>query len=57
MPPSKHTHSALDPKTTLALKAVAIRKQCGRYAASQYARNHGVSALYRLALQLSSFGA
>ena len=38
----------------LAIKAVALRKTCGRYAASQYARKHGVSSLYRLALQLES---
>lgn len=37
-----------------ALKAVKLRKQCGRYAASQYARKHGVSSLYRLALQLGA---
>jgi len=38
----------------LAIRAVGIRKTCGRYAASQFARRHGVSKLYRLALQLSS---
>ena len=37
-----------------AIRAVQIRRQCGRYAASQYARKHGVSGLYRLALQLES---
>lgn len=38
----------------LALKAVSIRKACGRYAASQFARKHGVSGLYRLAMQLEA---
>ena len=37
-----------------ALQAVKIRKQCGRYVAAQYARKHGVSSLYRLALQLAA---
>lgn len=35
-----------------AIRTVQIRRQCGRFAASQYARKHGVSGLYRLALQL-----
>lgn len=43
-------------QTILAMRAVQIRKQCGRYAASQFARKHGVSSLYRLALQLDSIG-
>ena len=38
----------------MALKAVALRKTCGRYAASQFARKNGVSGLYRLALQLEA---
>ena len=38
----------------MALKAVALRKTCGRYAASQFARKHGVSGLYRLAQQLEA---
>jgi len=42
--------------TYYAIKAVQIRKQCGRYAASQFARKHGVSTLYRLALQLEAIG-
>lgn len=37
-----------------AIRAVQIRRQCGRFAASQYARKHGVSGLYRLALQLEA---
>ena len=37
-----------------AVKAVQIRNTCGRYAASRYASNNGVSGLYRLALQLSA---
>ena len=37
-----------------AIKAAELRKTCGRYAASQYAKKHGVSALYRLACQLSA---
>ncbi len=37
----------------LAIKAVSIRRACGRYAASRFAAKHGVSSLYRLALQLS----
>lgn len=38
----------------LALQAVSIRKTCGRYAASQFARRHGVYSLYRLARQLAA---
>lgn len=37
-----------------ALKAVEIRKGCGRFAASRYAEKHGVRALYRLACQLAA---
>ena len=37
-----------------AIKAVDVYKKCGRYAASQYAKKHGVSALSRLARQLSA---
>lgn len=40
-----------------AIRAVQIRRQCGRFAASQYARKHGVSGLYRLALQLEAAAA
>ena len=40
-----------------AIRAVHIRRQCGRFAASQYARKHGVSGLYRLALQLEAVAA
>lgn len=39
--------------TILAIRAVELRRTCGRYAASRYAARHGVSSLYRLALQLS----
>lgn len=38
----------------LAIKAVSIRKQCGRDAASKFAAKNGVSSLYRLALQLEA---
>ena len=38
----------------LALKAVALRKTCGRFAASQFARKHGVYSLYRIARQLEA---
>lgn len=44
----------LSPAAYHAFKAMQIRKQCGRYAASQYARKHGVSSLYRLAQQLEA---
>lgn len=37
-----------------AIKAAEMRKTCGRFAASQYAKKHGVSSLYRLACQLSA---
>lgn len=37
-----------------ALKAAEMRKTCGRFAASQYAKKHGVSSLYRLACQLAA---
>lgn len=37
-----------------AIKAVSIYKTCGRYAASQYARKHGVYSLYRIARQLEA---
>jgi len=37
-----------------AMRAVSLRPLVGRYAASQYARKHGVSSLYRLALQLAA---
>lgn len=37
-----------------AMRAVSLRPTVGRYAASQYARKHGVSGLYRLALQLQA---
>jgi hypothetical protein len=37
-----------------AIKAAHLRKTCGRYAASCYAKKHGVSSLYRLACQLSA---
>lgn len=42
----------LTPAAFHALKAADIRARCGRYAAAAYARKHGVTALYRLALQL-----
>ena len=42
------------PSTMYAIRAVTLRKTCGRYAASQYARKHGVYPLYRLALQLEA---
>lgn len=38
----------------LALQAVSIYKTCGRYAASQFARKHGVYSLYRIARQLEA---
>jgi hypothetical protein len=38
----------------LAIKAVSIRKQCGRDAASKFASKNGVSSLYRLALQIEA---
>lgn len=41
-------------QTKLALRAVSIYKACGRYAASQFARKHGVYALYRIARQLEA---
>lgn len=37
-----------------AMYCVMLRTKCGRYAAAQYARKHGVSGLYRLALQLKA---
>ena len=37
-----------------AIKAAEMRRTIGRYAASQYARKHGVSGLYRLACQLKA---
>jgi len=37
-----------------AIKAVELRRTCGRFAASRYAEKHGVTALYRLARQLSA---
>lgn len=37
-----------------AIKAAELRKTAGRFAASQYAKKHGVSGLYRLACQLSA---
>ena len=41
-------------QTRLAMQAVSIYKRCGRYAASQYARKHGVYSLYRIARQLEA---
>ena len=46
--------STFSPAAWHALKAVDIRNKCGRYAASQYAKKHGVRSLYRLACQLSA---
>lgn len=37
-----------------AIKAVSIYRTCGRYAASQFARRHGVYPLYRIARQLEA---
>ena len=37
-----------------AIKAASLRKTAGRFAASQYAKKHGVASLYRLACQLSA---
>lgn len=42
----------LHPHAALAIKAVSIRKQCGREAAARFAEKNGVRSLYRLALQL-----
>lgn len=44
----------IHPKAALALRAVELRKICGRHAAARFARNNGVSALYRLACQLAA---
>ena len=41
-------------QTKLALQALNIYKTCGRYAASQYARKHGVYSIYRIARQLEA---
>lgn len=41
-------------QANLAIQAVSIYKTCGRYAASQYARKHGVYPLYRIARQLEA---
>ncbi len=38
----------------MALKAVAIKKQCGAYAARRYAEKQGISYYYRLACQLDA---
>jgi len=54
--PDELTGDKMTTQAQYAIKAVTIRKQCGRYAASQYARKHGVSSLYRLALQLEAIG-
>lgn len=48
------SQSTLTMQAWHAIKAAQLRKSVGRYAASQYARKHGVSSLYRLALQLSA---
>ena len=48
----KMSYSEITPAAFHALKAADIRARCGRYAAAAYARKHGVSGLYRLALQL-----
>lgn len=37
-----------------AIKAATLRKTYGRAVASQYAKDHNVSSLYRLACQLSA---
>lgn len=37
-----------------AIKAQKLRATLGRFVASQYARKHGVSGLYRLACQLAA---
>jgi len=54
MPYNLVENNIMSNQAFLAIRAVGIRKTCGRYAASQFARRHGVSKLYRLALQLSS---
>lgn len=37
-----------------AIRAAAMVNTIGRFAASQYAKKHGVSSLYRLARQLAA---
>lgn len=44
----------VSPGAAMALKAVAIKKQCGAYAARRYAEKMGVMQLYRLARQLDA---
>ena len=51
------TQVQLHPHAALAIKAVSIRKQCGRYAAARFAEKNGVRGLYRLALQLEASAA
>jgi len=48
------TISTMTKEAWHAIKAAEMRKTCGRFAASQYAKKHGVSSLYRLACQLSA---
>jgi hypothetical protein len=45
---------SIHPLAALALKAVALRRKCGRFAAWQFAFKHGVAGLYRKALQLEA---
>lgn len=42
------------PQAFYAIRAAAMVNTAGRYAASQYAKKHGVSGLYRLARQLAA---
>jgi len=49
MSPSSH-----HPQAAMALRAVALRHNCGRYAAARFAMKRGVFPLYRLACQLQA---
>lgn len=44
----------MHPQAQQALRAVKMVKQCGPYAARQYAIKNGVLPLFRLALQLEA---
>ena len=44
----------IHPLAKLALKAVALHKQCGEFAARRFAEKRGVMQLYRLARQLDA---
>lgn len=46
--------SSLHPQAWLAFRALALRGQCGRYAARRFAVKHGVLRLYTLVCQLQA---